>query len=181
MRIEQLREQGRAYEDSEQWQDAWNVYRQVLAIDPAIGFAQEGKARSETIIRLGTRTSHFLAHPELLVQRGTREDAILLVQELEQTSNKGPGLQERHARLAGQVVLANTPHTVTLLSDEKTDVDLYQVGRYGSFESLDLNVLPGEYTVVGHRKGYKDVRLTLRVQPGAQHTTLTVTCSERIR
>ena len=68
-----LRDQALSDEHQERWQEAWNAYRQVLAIDAAVQFAQEGKARAEKIIGLEKRMNHYLAHPDLLVQRGTRD------------------------------------------------------------------------------------------------------------
>ena len=46
--------------------------------------------------------------------------------------------------------------------------------------AAELELLPGVYTVVGHRNGYRDVRLTLRVKPGDKATTLEVVCTETI-
>ncbi|MHC4415570.1 MAG: hypothetical protein ACYS0G_09830 [Planctomycetota bacterium] len=175
-----LREKALAHEHEEQWQEAWNAYRRVLDVDPAVGFAQEGKSRVEEMIRLESRTNHYLAHLDLLIQSGTREDAAMLVQQLAEVPGKGPRMQEAYAKLAEQVRLANTPLRVALESDEKTEVAVYRVGRYGTFKSVELELLPGVYTVVGQRKGYKDVRLTLRLKPGDKEATLQVICTERI-
>ncbi len=178
--ISQLHQEALEHEAQEQWQAAWNDYRQVLAIDPAIQFAQEGKLRSEAMILLEKRTSQYLANPDLLIQVGSREEAKAFVQQLQGTANLGPKLSEAAAQLAALVRLANTPLRVSLQSDEKTEVAVYRVGRYGAFKNLDLDLLPGVYTVIGQRDGYKDVRLTLRLEPGAQGTAMRVVCSERI-
>ncbi|MHC5002880.1 MAG: serine/threonine-protein kinase [Planctomycetota bacterium] len=178
--VGRLREQAITHELGEQWQEAWNAYRQVLAIDDAIEFARAGKQRSELMIRLEKRTNHYLANPELLIERGTREDAVELVDELRSTPDKGPRLREAAGQLAERVRLANTPLRVTLTSDGATAVDVYRVGRYGSFETVELELLPGVYTIVGHRTGYKDVRLTLRLEPGETGATVAVVCTERI-
>ena len=76
--------------------------------------------------------------------------------------------------------LANTPLPVTLRSDGQTKVAVYRVARYEPFETMSLELLPGEYTVVGQRKGYKDVRLTLELKPGTNGATVTVVCTEQI-
>jgi tetratricopeptide (TPR) repeat protein len=178
--IMRLRDQALAHEHQERWQEAWNAYRQVLAIDPVVQFAQDGKTRVEEIIGLEKRMNHYLAHPDLLIRGGTREDATLLVQQLAELPDKGPRMLEAYAKLAEQVRLANTPLRVALESDEKTEVDVYRVGRYGTFKTMELELLPGVYTVIGRRKGYKDVRLTLRLQPGDKEAALLVICTERI-
>lgn len=70
---------------------------------------------------------------------------------------------------------------VSLRSDGHTAVDVYRVGRFGTIRSKELELKPGVYTVVGHRVGYKDVRLTLRIKPGATGAALEVVCTESIR
>ncbi len=179
--VERLRGQGLAHERKEQWQAARHAYQQVLAIDASIQFAQTGTARAETMIRLDKHMRHYLADPELLVRRGTREDATRLVQEIEAMPDLPPGLRQTYARFADQVRLANTPRRVVLRSDDMTQVDVYRVGRYGTFRSIELELLPGIYTVVGRRKGYQDVRLTLRLGPGDEEALLEVACVEPIR
>jgi len=61
-----------------------------------------------------------------------------------------------------------------------TAITVYKVGRFGSFERRELTLRPGRYTVVGSRSGYRDVRLTLEVEPGAAPATLSVKCEEPI-
>ncbi len=178
--VVRLREEGRAHESREQWQDAWNTYRQVLAIDPAIEFAQVGRQRCETMIRLETHARHYLADPDLLLEPTAREDALRLVQELEATTGLGPRLTDARRRLTEHVRLATTPLSVVLHSDDETEVAVYRVGQFGTFSAKELELLPGVYTVVGQRKGYRDVRLTLRLRPGEKDVSLQVVCTERI-
>ena len=85
-----------------------------------------------------------------------------------------------HDDLAEQVRLATTPLPVLIRSDGKTEVAVYRVEQLGTLESIELDLLPGVYTIVGHRKGYQDVRLTLRLKPGAEDTVVTVICTKKI-
>lgn len=57
---------------------------------------------------------------------------------------------------------------VQLASDNLTDVQIYRVGRLGSFESRQIELLPGKYTAVGTRAGYRDVRREFTIIPGVQ-------------
>jgi hypothetical protein len=54
------------------------------------------------------------------------------------------------------------------------------VGQLGAFTRQQLELLPGSYTVVGTRAGYRDIRKQLSVTPGKQDTALTIRCEERI-
>jgi tetratricopeptide (TPR) repeat protein len=178
--VVRLRREAEDHELRERWQTAWNVYRQVLAIDGSIGFARDGKKRSEAMIVLDRRMARYLASPELLTQRGTREDARSLMAELEQTTHLGPRMLGESAELGALVRRANTPRRVVLRSDGKTEVDVYRVGRYGAMATRELELLPGTYTVVGHRTGYRDVRLTLVIGLDDEEASLDIVCTEPI-
>jgi len=75
---------------------------------------------------------------------------------------------------------AETPVKVALASDNATDVQIYRIGKLGLFEHRDLELMPGRYTVVGTRQGYRDVRKELNLLPGAPPSTLVVRCEEPI-
>ena len=72
------------------------------------------------------------------------------------------------------------PVRVRLESDGLTDVVVYQVGTLGTFEGRALELRPGVYTVVGTRRGYRDVRRQLVIEPGKEPPPLVVRCEERI-
>ena len=69
---------------------------------------------------------------------------------------------------------------VVLESDEKTEVTVFQVAVLGKFERVELALRPGTYTVVGTRRGYRDVRRTLVVRPGQEPAPLLVLCEEKV-
>ncbi len=64
--------------------------------------------------------------------------------------------------------------------DQLTEVVVYKVGRLGTFERRDLDLRPGSYTVVGSRRGYRDVRRQLVIQPGVAPEPVAIRCQERI-
>jgi hypothetical protein len=70
---------------------------------------------------------------------------------------------------------------VALASDNLTEVTIHRVGRLGTFERKDMELLPGRYTVVGVRPGYRDVRRQLDLLPGREAPPpLTIRCEEPI-
>jgi hypothetical protein len=78
------------------------------------------------------------------------------------------------------VAAAETPLRVALASDNVTDVTIYRVGRLGSFERKDVDLLPGRYTVVGVRPGYRDVRREITLLPGRDAPAVAIRCEEPI-
>ena len=78
------------------------------------------------------------------------------------------------------VAAAETPLRVALASDNVTDVTIYRFGRLGNFERKDVELLPGRYTVVGVRAGFRDVRRQIDVVPGREAATVVIRCEEPI-
>jgi hypothetical protein len=57
---------------------------------------------------------------------------------------------------------------------------IYHVGRLGQFTTKQTELLPGDYTIVGSRPGYRDVRKVVRIRPGVSQPSLLVRCEEKI-
>jgi hypothetical protein len=66
------------------------------------------------------------------------------------------------------------------MSDNSTQISLPAVGELGIFMQHELELPPGQYTVIGRREGFRDVRRELNITPGQQRVALTVQCTERI-
>ena len=91
-----------------------------------------------------------------------------------------PRISERTARLRELMQSARIPQAVQLVSDGATDILVYRVGRLGTVTRETLNLRPGEYTAVGTREGFRDVRVTFEVAPGGSVPPVEVICRERI-
>ena len=66
---------------------------------------------------------------------------------------------------------------VKLFSDRFTDVEIYRVGKLGTFNEHALNLNPGNYVVVGRRNGYQDVRVDLQLDGSAPVVELDIQCT----
>ena len=69
---------------------------------------------------------------------------------------------------------AQSPVRLRLESDGQTQVVIYRVGQYGTFATRDVELLPGRYTVVGTRNGFRDVRREVVLPPGAAPAAVVV-------
>ena len=78
------------------------------------------------------------------------------------------------------VARADVPVPVSLQSDNITQVTIYRVGALGAFEQRSLELVPGSYTVVGTRPGYRDVRREISVMPGAAPAPIVIRCEDKI-
>ena len=168
------------YEQQEDWSSALREYDAVVALDPTVRFAREGKTRAEARSQLAAQLESLVAHPEKLSDDEVLESAEELLVEARATEPPGPVLSEQIDRLAQHVAVASTPIRIELVSDNLTEVTVYRVGRLGRFNQQVLDLRPGTYTVVGKRPGYRDVRRRLTVQPGQSPEPLEVRCEEEI-
>jgi serine/threonine protein kinase len=179
-RIENYRQKATAAEQAENWQQALDAYLQVLKIDTNVQFAARGKERALERIRIEKRINFFLQQPAALESDRQLENAIALIAEIEEIDPKGPQLKGRFERLAQIVDIAQTPVKIIIESDTFTDVVVYKVGKLGQFESRELSLRPGTYTVVGTRDGYQDVRKNIIIKPGQSLLRVTIRCEVKI-
>jgi tetratricopeptide (TPR) repeat protein len=178
--IGKLKAGAMAAEEAEDWEKALGNYVAALELDPTVQFAVRGKERSLEQIRIRKHMRFYLEKPKLLESEGHRKEVRQLLEDVASLEPKGAVATLQAEELRGLLQAAQTPVKVILDSDNFTEVALYRVDRLGQFETVTLELLPGTYTVVGTRKGYKDVRETLVVKAGQGTVRLTIMCREKI-
>jgi hypothetical protein len=173
---------GTELEAAERWEDAVAHYRAVLARDAGLLFAQEGLARSERRLELDHELADYQARPDRLTAPAVRQAAqrALARGTATDTGVGSPRLRAQLDWLRGYLALLSEPVRVEFTSDNNTEVRVVQVGTLGRFETHELELPPGQYTVIGQREGYRDVRLELDIKPGQRQATLSVRCTEPI-
>ena len=178
-KIEAHKQRAATLEKAEDWQAARKEYLATLEIDPNLQFANEGRSRTEARISLQKKLDHYNATPSLLLKPTGLQDAQLVLADAQVIPAKGPKLQKAQDLLQRTVNRAATKVAVTITSDNQTEVDFYKVGKFGQFETKQLELRPGNYTVVGHRNGFKDVRKKLVIEPGQTEANISIICTER--
>lgn len=179
--LDRLQQQAADAERNADWPKALEMYLAALKIDPNVDFGLQGRQRSMRRITIAKRFNYFLTQPETLFNDRQLENAVQLLLDAERMEPRDHTLQENLKKLDQLVIAAQTPVHVTITSDNQTEVAVYKVGRLGRFESHDLKLRPGPYTLVGVRDGYRDVRLRVTVNPGATPPAIRVVCEEAIR
>ncbi|MGD8875257.1 MAG: hypothetical protein PVH38_08925, partial [Gammaproteobacteria bacterium] len=176
--LDRLRRSAADRASDEDWQAAVELYRKALAIDPAAGFAHTGLSRAEARVKLHAQIDHYLDEPARVYSATPLANAEKLLAAASEAPPDEPRLAGKLAALRELVTRAGTPLTLTLNSDGATSVVIYHVGRLGQFTTRQLELLPGDYTIVGSRPGYRDVRKVVRLRPGVPLPSLPVRCEE---
>ena len=175
-----LRRQAATQAGRENWQAAVNLYRKALTVDNSAGFARSGLTQAGERVKLNAQFDHYLQRPNRIYSPDPLKNAEKLLSVAGRAPVEEPKLAAKISALQRLVQQAATPVAITLHSDGQTEVAIYHVGRLGSFTEHRLELLPGEYTVVGTRTGYRDVRKQLPVLPGSASVSLLIRCEEPI-
>jgi tetratricopeptide (TPR) repeat protein len=187
--IETQRARALALESAEQWQEAIAAYDAILALDNNLVFAQEGRDYSARRVQLDELLELNLNNPLRLSESAAFDEAnaVLkiatdLAKDLEQDTQMslGPRLQGQITRTEQLLQDMQIPVQLTLVSNNATDVTIFQVGRLGSFTETTLQLKPGRYVAVGTRPGFRDVREEFVVGFGQQLNSLTISCNEQV-
>ncbi len=178
--ISSLEQQAARQEQAEQWSEASATYERILELDSNLAFAQDGLGRARQMQALHEKLEGYIAEPDSLSRPSTMQSATALLLDITRMDTIGARLADRRDELSRLLKRAATPLTVTLLSDNQTDVSIYKVGKLGSFDEHELSLRPGTYVAVGVRPGYRDVRLEFRVAPEIDMEPIVVRCEEPI-
>jgi len=167
-------------EHAERWSQALAAYRKALDVDRNLLAARQGVERAEPRAMLDAELEAVIERPERLFSSEVRGAARATLQRARAVPAPGPVLTRQVETVERLLVAAETPLRVALASDNVTDVTIHRVGRLGSFERKDVELLPGRYTVVGVRAGFRDVRREITLVPGREAPTVVIRCEEPI-
>ncbi len=175
-----LRRETILLERQENWIDAETRLLEALGKDENLMFANEGLARIKPRVILDLKLEALIEDPEKLRIRKIALEASTILSEAKKIPKPGPRLESQIARLNALITEANTKIKVQIFSDNTTNVKVYRVAELGRFTNHELFLRPGNYTIVGHRNGFRDVRQTFEVSAGIPPIVLHVKCEEAI-
>ena len=179
-RLMELQRKAQELEDEEEWRGAAGSYDQALVLLPSLELARVGRERCIERAELSDLLDYHLRHPERLAATEVFSEVSALVARTASLEPQGPKLADQRRRLEELLRVAATPVRAVLESDDLTEVIVYRVGELGKFRRQVLELRPGIYTVVGHRRGYRDVRLRWEIVSGEAPPLLVVRCEEEI-
>jgi hypothetical protein len=167
-------------ESDERWEEALDAWQEAAKLEPGLVAAREGIARSKPRAELQQRIDALLQKPERLWDAAGRGEAHTVLAMAADAGNPRERLAASARTLEDLAAAADRPVRLRLESDGLTSIAIYRVGQYGTFTRRDIELLPGRYTVVGTRTGFRDVRREVVLMPGSAPAAVLVKCEEPI-
>ncbi|MFK8026478.1 MAG: tetratricopeptide repeat protein [Gammaproteobacteria bacterium] len=164
----------------QQWAQATVSYEKILKISKKHAAANTGLLDSRAKAKVLNDLKLALNSADQLFKKTVLNNAEQVLSSASGLEMPGSVIEEYRQELEALVRVAVTPITLTLTSDNHTQVVVLKVKRLGMFNKQALQLRPGPYTVVGTRIGYRDVRKTINVTPDSKMTSISIVCDEEI-
>lgn len=168
------------YENDRQWMDARKAYLTTLEIEPKLEEAEEGLVRTSRMLRVILRYEKLL---ELAADQAARAEFQPAIRSFNEAISIKPDyiqLTQDQITVKNLLSAQSKPVGINFTSDGKTWVTISNYKLLGKFKEESVKILPGDYEIVGRRKGYEDVVLLLQVRAGSPPPTVIVVCDKRL-
>ena len=166
-------------EDEEQWENAVELYKEILTADPDLQFAREGLNRALFRSDISSKLDNYIENYNSLSDIDILQQATNLLIRVSSFERK-PRIEEQISELRRLLKRASTPIDVQLISDNLTNVSILKIGSFSYFSKEIIKLRPGNYTAIGTRNGYRDVRIDFTVAPENDAEPIKVVCEEVI-
>ncbi|MEO5960126.1 MAG: hypothetical protein ABIZ49_00740 [Opitutaceae bacterium] len=169
---------GYAHENEHRWTEALDAYRQTLQLEPDLADAKEGLIRTSMVIRALLEYNRLVDVSEQLANKAEFQVAY---RRFNDAMNSKPAYLEpsdRVLQLRALLAQQTQPVDVTFQSDGKTSVRVSGYKMLGQIQTETVKIVPGDYQIVGSRRGYKDVVRVLQVRNGNTPPLVTMVCNE---
>ena len=164
--------------ESEDWVAGAEVLQALIRLDPENEHADRELRRVNDIIAIEDSLDKYIVVASDVLDKQNREAIKSLLDQTEDHSY-GERVNAKRARLFRLYVQYTTPITLTLLSDNKTMVRIQPGRDVGRFKSRRLEILPGTYLLIGTRRGYREARREVVIEPGSGPREMRIACNVR--
>ena len=161
------------------WSEARRVYLDLLTFQPGQPDAEEGLLRTGKVARALLKFERLLEDARALAARADFQGAINSFNEAMANKPAYYELQPDQVELKNMLERQSRPVPVSFASDGRTWVTISGLQLLGKFTATTVNILPGNYEVIGRRKGYADVREVIRVRGGEAVEPVTIIATKR--
>lgn len=174
-----LRQQEAMFVDAmhaERWSDAVAL---AAGLDASSTFALKMDIqRSKSLAELEQAINGLLGAPSQL-GRPSAQAEVNRITLLTESLDLGERLTTKYEQLIDAKRQWSAPVVVVLRSDNQTTVSLRPGRALGQFREKTVELMPGEYQLIGRRNGFREVRHALSLKPGQATQTYVIEASDR--
>jgi serine/threonine protein kinase len=176
--INVLMENARQLDSESRWEEAMPIYEEILGISPGLSSAESALKQATERAALRASLNKYVSQPHLMQNDEDLREARTALLAAARLDNDGlkPAVRE----LSHLVSLARIDVEVIVESDNRTDVTVFKVGQYGKINETRLSLIPGVYTFVGKRPGYRDIYQEIHIKGDTNPVRVSVRCTEKI-
>ncbi|MCY4143548.1 MAG: hypothetical protein OXG08_07675 [Gammaproteobacteria bacterium] len=170
-----LSEELEALRANEQWEPMLPILESMSQLKPENQELTATKAHIQALLDVDTRLAKSLDNMSSAMVRQERENVRKLLEE----SNEHivhARIAEKRSDLAKEFERYTTPVSVTLISDRKTQVTIRPGRKLGRFSKKEISVYPGNYELVGIRRGFRETRQKISIAPDSEPIEVRVIC-----
>ncbi len=165
------------HEKAFQWNEARAAFNETLQLDPDHAEAKDGYKRTGTVIRALLQYERYIEAADQLANKADFQGAIRRFNEAMAVKPAYLQASDRVQQLQALLMAQNTPVDVTFKSDDETWVQITNFRAPKKLQTETIKILPGNYEVVGRRRGYRDVVMLLQVRGGMPAPEVSVICT----
>ena len=168
--------------ENRDWEGARVIYQQLIDMEPSLQEAKDGLLRTGKVIRSILRYEKYL---EIAAIEAKRLQYQLARQSWDQAMRSKPDyleLTDEAKRLQQHLITQSRPVQVLFISDMATWVSVQgpTAKKPTKLKESTMNLLPGDYRIIGRKKGYEDIQYRLQVRGGVAQSPLKVICDEKL-
>lgn len=187
VKIDQLRWEAGEAEKKFDWDEAVKKYEEILTINPDLADIQKRYERAEKGQEYRDGALDAVEQARKFADSddaGGLKKAVYLLEKAGGLYGLKKGLVEEIDELIvkykARLEQLEMPVSFTIVSDGKTSIKFWKVGRFRPFTRKGFTLKPGNYTIQGLRKGYREKFINFDVKPIELNQTLEVICDEKI-
>lgn len=179
-RLDKLQTNARQAEQDERWQAALQYYTEAQKITSKIKSINQSVEKSQKRLTLDAKLAALITSEEVFNTEERLSYGWDILEIGRKINPKGARLQKQLSQIEHALRQAVKLITLTISSDNKTNIEIYKLGRFGTFKTREFDLKPGKYTIRGTRRGYRDVLHIFKLKTGIVQKSLTVFCQEKI-
>ena len=169
-----------SYLANDQWASAFTELKAAHELYPNQRDTQDKKDFVAAYLKLMKASSEILNQPSLLSSAVKRKRTADMLTSMSLYRNLSPSMVQVENRLGKQLERYSQKVKLTVLSDNKTHVEVRSIGKVGVIAEKTISLLPGSYLFEGKRSGYVTKMVKVVISPEDATKQVKVIADERI-